>query len=581
MGFLKKIMNKLLILGCSQTKRDCEGLLPALDRYDGSHYRVVRKFLRDHQWPPDLSIAILSAKYGLFGSLKGIANYDSRMTPTTARAKADEYSVILKKWADYHDAVYVSLGKDYLPALQPALDSLPIGRGREEFQGRIGERMRQIKTFLNRTSPVQRVRAEVEGGRQRRHYFLPDWDDLLDPHFDFERDEFSGSTREGRGDKHCCILMQPKQMCDGILLSLAQQRTSKGPLRRLEGTEAGALSPLPLRKQFGLMDNQWLFGDCGAFSYVNEDKPTISVDQAVALYELYDFNFGASVDHIPVKKINKNGETRVLSDEERQERVEITRTNAELFIKAVKDRKAQFNPVGTIQGIDPEQYADSVRHYYDLGYRHLALGGLVPKRDSEIERIARVVIDAADKLKERPWIHLFGIFRPGLQKLFTELKIDSFDSATYFRKAWLRSNQNYLGTNGKWYAALRVPMTSDGRTRKRLVAANADIDQLEQEERNVLNLLCRYDRDEAHLNEVLDAVLSYDQHLARSNETQSMREQYRRTLEERPWKQCDCTFCRDIGIHILIFRGANRNRRRGAHNTLMLYGDIQRQVLKR
>ena len=567
-------MNKqLLILGCSQTKRTCEGLLPALDRYDGPHYRVVRKFLRDHQWPSDLSIAILSAEYGLFGSLKGIANYDLRMTPTTARAKAAECSVILKKWADYHDSVYVSLGKDYLPALQPALDSLPICR--EEFQGGIGERMRQIKTFLNDPPSVQRVRAEVEGGGQRRHYFLPDWDDLLDPHFDFERDEFSEPTRKDRGDKHCCILMKPKQMCDGILLSLAQQRTSKGPLRRLEGTEAGALSPLPLREQFGLTDDQWLFGDCGAFSYVNEDEPTISVDQAVALYELYDFNFGASVDHIPVQKINKNGETKVLSDEERKKRIKITHENAALFIQAFKDRKAQFNPVGTIQGINPEQYAESVHAYCDLGYRHLALGGLVPKRDSEIESIVRAVMIAANELEERPWIHLFGIFRPRLQNLFRELKIDSFDSATYFRKAWLRSNQNYLGTNGKWYAALRVPMTSDGRTRKRLLAASADIDQLEQEERKVLSLLCRYARDEAPLNEVLDAVLSYDQHLARSNETQSMREQYRRTLEERPWEQCDCPFCQSLGIHILIFRGANRNRRRGAHNTLMLYGDIR------
>ncbi len=567
-------MNKqLLILGCSQTKRDCKGLLPALDRYEGSHYRVIKKFLRDHQWPSDLSIAILSAEYGLFGSLKGIEDYDSRMTPTTARAKATECSVILKKWADYHNAVYLSLGKNYLPALQPTLSSLSIPF--KQIQGGIGEKMRQIKTFLNRTSPDQRIRAEVEGGTERRRYFLPDWDDLLDPKFNFEQDTFSGKTREERGDKHCCILMQPKKMCDGILVSLAQQGTSKGPLRRLEGTEAGALSPLPLRKQFGLMDHQWLFGDCGAFSYVNEDEPTISVDQAVALYELYGFNFGASVDHIPVQKINKNGEPRVLSDEERQDRVDITRENAEQFIEAAKKRKAQFNPVGTIQARNPEQYAQFVHDYYDLGYRHLALGGLVPKRDNEIESIARAVMTAANELKERPWIHLFGIFRPKLQDLFQKLKIDSFDSATYFRKAWLRSNQNYLGANGKWYAALRVPMTSDGRTRKRLIATSENISQLEQEERKVLNLLCRYDRDEVPVNEVLEAVVSYDQHLVRSSEMQAMHAQYRRTLEERPWRNCDCPFCQSLGIHILIFRGANRNRRRGAHNTLMLYGNIQ------
>ena len=277
----------------------------------------------------------------------------------------------------------------------------------------------------------------------------------------------------------------------------------------------------------------------------------------------------------PSKKINKNGKKTGLPDEERQERVDITRKNAEQFIKAVKRRKAGFNPVGTIQALSSEQYAQSVRDYYDFGYRHLAIGGLVPLEDSEIESIAQSVIESANELKERPWIHLFGVFRPKLQDVFRKLKIDSFDSATYFRKAWLRSNQNYLSTNGKWYAALRIPMTTDGRTRQRLIAANADIAQLEQEERRVLSLLCKYDRDEVSTSEVLDAVLNYDHYLERSYDIQSMQRRYKETLEDRPWRECDCPFCKEIGIHILIFRGANRNKRRGAHNTLMLYGQLR------
>ena len=564
---------KLLVLSCSQAKRDCGGLLPALDRYDGPPYRVLRKFLRDYQWPKDVSIGVLSARYGLFGILKGIENYDERMDAATAKAKASECSRTLKKWAPDHQKVYLSLGRDYLPAVQPALDGLD--NKKEVFQGPIGLKMSQIKSFLNNTSPNPRMKAEVEGGTGKTRYFLPDWDDLLDPEFDFERDSFSRSTRKEREDKHCCILMQPKQMCDGILVSLAQHGTSKGPLRRLEGTEAGALSPLSLRDQFGLSLDQYLFGDCGAFSYVNEEEPTISVEQAVALYESYGFDFGASVDHIPVKKINKNGEKTFLSDNERQERIKITRENAEKFIEATKKRKAQFNPVGTIQALNPEEYAESVRHYSSLGYRHLAIGGLVPRSDSEIEAISRAVIASGNALKERPWIHLFGVFRPKLQKVFRELKIDSFDSATYFRKAWLRSDQNYLSANGKWYAALRVPMTSDGRTRQRLIAANADVEKLKREEREVLSLLCKYDRDEVRNSEVLEAVLSYDCHLERASEIQSMKKRYKETLEDRPWRECDCPFCKEIGIHILIFRGSNRNKRRGAHNTLMLYKRIQ------
>lgn len=41
---------------------------------------------------------------------------------------------------------------------------------------------------------------------------------------------------------------------------------------------------------------------------------------------------------------------------------------------------------------------------------------------------------------------------------------------------------------------------------------------------------------------------------------------YRRTLEERPWDRCDCPFCEKNGIQMCIFRGNNRNRRRGFHN---------------
>ncbi len=563
---------KLLILGCSDLKRDSDGLLPALDRYDGPAYRVIRKFLRYHQWPQDVSVAVLSARYGLFGVLKGIEHYNKRMDISTARSKASECTAILAKWADMHGSVHVSLGKDYLPAVQPALARLGVRQ--EVFEGGIGRKLSQVKTFLESTSTLPRERAEVEAGTGSYSYFLPDWDDLLDPDFDFAADSFSAPSRADREDKHCSVLMRPKQMADGVLLSLAQQGTSKGPLRRLEGTEAGALSPLPLRQHYGLSKSQFLFGDCGAFSYVNEEHPTISVDQAAALYESYGFDFGASVDHIPVKKIKKNGRPVELSDDERQARVNITHENARLFIEATKIRKAQFNPVGTIQALDPEQYAQSVRDYYNLGYRHLAIGGLVPQRDEAVESIVTAVAKAACDLKERPWIHLFGIFRPNLQRRFRDLKVDSFDSASYFRKAWLRSDQNYLGTNGRWYAALRVPMTGDGRTRSRLAKIGADIQQLEQEERNVLNLLCKFDRDEVGINEVLDTVVHYDRHLARSSETQSMRAKYRRTLKERPWRKCECNFCRSLGIHMLIFRGANRNKRRGAHNTLMLYGSI-------
>ena len=114
---------RLLILGCANRKRDSGGLLPALDRYDGPAYRVIRNFLRDYQWPEDVSIAVLSAEYGLFGILKGIRQYDKRMDLAAAAAKAPECSTILSKWATSHRSVHVALGKDYMPAVQPGLET--------------------------------------------------------------------------------------------------------------------------------------------------------------------------------------------------------------------------------------------------------------------------------------------------------------------------------------------------------------------------------------------------------------------------------------------------------------------------
>jgi len=566
---------QLLVLGCSQVKREASGLLPAIDRYDGSSYRVLRNYLRQREWPSNLSVAVLSAKYGLVGGLTGIEDYDERMTTLRSSEWAPQCLQTLSTWATEHATVHFSLGKDYLPAVIPAIER-GLKNKAEIFEGPIGIKLSQIKGLLERTGAPMRHRPNLpEAGSGNVSYFLPDWDDLLDERFNFESGEFSGASRAERGDKHCCILMKPKRMCDGVLVSLAQHVTSKGPLRRIIGTEANSLAPKNLRHQFGLDGDQSLFGDCGAFSYVNEEAPAISVDQAVALYNLHGFDFGASVDHIPVPEVVRNGKKITLSKAKRANRVQITIENAERFINMANQRQVGFIPVGTIQGLHPDEYAKSARLYHELGYRHLAIGGLVPLPDFLVEKIVSQVMSVVAELKPRPWVHLFGIFRPKLQDLFRDLKVDSFDSASYFRKAWLRSDQNYLASNGQWYAALRVPMTSDPRTRKRLEQSGIDIASLEAQEAQVMKLLCQYDLDMVGLKEVLDAVIEYDECLTRSGDALSLRARYERTLKDRPWRSCDCPFCKQAGIHVLIFRGSNRNKRRGAHNTLMLYGSLK------
>jgi hypothetical protein len=564
----------LLVLGCSQTKREAAGLLPAIDRYDGSAYRVLRNYLREQQWPSNLSVAVLSARYGLVGGFTGIEDYDQRMSPSRAAELAPTCSAVLDSWIKNHQRVHFSLGKDYLPAVAPAIENV-LKEKAEVFEGPIGIKLQQIKSFLQSTQSPRRHMARLpQPGGGAVSYFLPDWDDLLDENFDFSTDSFSGKSPSERGDKHCSVFMKPDRIFDGILVSLAQHVTPKGSLRRIIGTEQHSLAPKNLRQQFLLEEDQSLFGDCGAFSYANEQQPTLSVEQAIALYDLHGFDFGASVDHIPVGQIVQDGKLIETTLQEKSRRVELTKSNAEHFLEISRKRNVSFRPVGTVQSLDSNGYADTVRFYHDIGYRYIALGGLVPQSDAAIKEIVLAVMRTVSELKPRPWVHLFGIFRPKLQELFRKLKVDSFDSATYFRKAWLRSGQNYLGADGKWYAAIRVPMTRDPRTRKRLEGSGADIAGLEIEEIAVMELLEKYCRREVSVEKVLDGVLHYDENLTRSSEVKSLREAYRKTLENRPWDSCGCGVCSKLGIHVIIFRGANRNKRRGTHNTLLLYRSL-------
>jgi hypothetical protein len=55
---------------------------------------------------------------------------------------------------------------------------------------------------------------------------------------------------------------------------------------------------------------------------------------------------------------------------------------------------------------------------------------------------------------------------------------------------------------------------------------------------------------------------------------------YRELLGDRPWEDCSCDICEEYGIEVAIFRGNNRNRRRGFHNTRQFYDQFERDLPK-
>ena len=73
------------------------------------------------------------------------------------------------------------------------------------------------------------------------------------------------------------------------------------------------------------------------------------------------------------------------------------------------------------------------------------------------------------------------------------------------------------------------------------------------------------------MGEVLNAVREYEF----AFNTRDHTEQYRELLSDRPWEQCSCQLCEDLGIEIVIFRDKQRNNRRGFHNLHVFYQELQ------
>jgi hypothetical protein len=569
----------LVVLGCSATKFEIKGTVPAVHLYDGPMYRVLRTHLRSYRWPTKLSLGILSAKYGLIGSMAPVRRYEQRMTSNRASKLKEDVTATLREISAGHQNIHFILGKDYREAID---DSALRQSARVSYaDGPIGMKLHSFSQLLQGQPRVARTVC-APAALSRPLYFLPDWDDFLDLNYDFKMDRFSAVSRSEREEVHMIKLFQPQRLCDGVLVSLAQHLGTKGLLRRVPIDDPYLLKPRSVREHFGLAANQWAFGDCGAFSYVNEDKPSITIEQAVAVYDLYEFDLGASVDHIPIEEIVTEKGKRKLSVDERKGRVRLTKRNAEAFISLCRARGAGFIPVGVIQGLDAASFGRQVLEYVEMGYTHIGLGGLVPRQDAEIEEIVTEVSTKINSLKDRPWIHLLGVFRPKLQDKFRALNVNSFDSATYFRKAWLRSEQNYLGADGNWYSAIRVPPTSDPRTLIRLKESKLPEKEIKERERKAIESLHGYSNNSVSLKNCLAALLAYDRLLDRAEADRGdVEHQYMKTLTARPWEKCQCTVCRSIGIHALVFRGYNRNKRRGAHNTLRLYESLLKQAGQR
>lgn len=416
-------------------------------------------------------------------------------------------------------------------------------------------------------------------------FYLPNFEDMVDPDYNFLDDQPSLKRQDRwEHDKFAHEFFPDEQIFDGMLISKA----SLSPAAENRIHQAGGVHAFTRLKP-GIP----IMGDCGAFTYILEKEPVYTVQQVLEYYRDFGFDYGVSLDHLvfitvemlekafekgKIKKKWWDGKT---TEQIQKDRFELTLQNAQEFLNLHNRENPGFTPIGIAQGNTPEHYYTAVEQLINMGYRHLALGSLVKSKDQEIiailERIHPLIQDDIQ-------LHIFGVARLSLVPHFLRLCVTSADSAAPLRRAFLGTgNDNYWTANGHKYAAIRVPDAKTRRNKrgvdsvKEVLRRNGKLsaESLVDLEQEVLSLLRAYDEGQASLEKTLKTVLIYDRLYGDKRDHEAA---YRQTLTDRPWQQCGCAICEEVGVEVIIFRGNNRNRRRGFHNVKVFYEQFKYAV---
>lgn len=399
-------------------------------------------------------------------------------------------------------------------------------------------------------------------------FFFPDSHDLVDPSFDFETESRSENRIRHRNDQYAHEVFEEPPY-SGLLVSKAI----------VDGTEKGSgkytiaqrhrLLRQGVREFFRIGDRSLeTMGDCGAFSYVQEKHPPYTVEEVIDFYLNCQVDYGVSVDHVILAfqsdetAATQAGREALVGYRERQA---VTLKLARDFLTLHKQRKLPFTPLGVAQGWSPASYATAVRELQKMGYSYIGVGGLVPLQSDDI----LASLQAIDQVR-RPTtgLHLFGVNRCEHLDEFRDYGVVSFDSTSPLLQAFKHDRDNYYTQSFK-YSAIRVPQVEgNAKLGNRIRAGEVNQEEARKLELASLKALKRFDAQGGSILGILKLLRDYDLlHDGRKDRS----EDYGRTLEDRPWKTCPCRICRDLGIHVVLFRGAERNRRRGFHNLYVTY----------
>ena len=398
-------------------------------------------------------------------------------------------------------------------------------------------------------------------------FYFPDSQDLVSPTYDFIHDEYSPLRVRQRDDLYAHEVLGGTPY-DGMLVSKAIVDGSVKGAGKYSEPQRQRMYRLGVEKFFRLPKGMESLGDCGAFNYASETEPPYTIAEVVDFYEGCGFQAGVSMDHVILGYDDESAVDDV--DSEWVRRHGLTLCLAEDFLAEVVRRGRPFEPVGAAQGWSPASYTESVERLQEMGYRRIALGGMVPLKTHQILASLHA-IDSVRALGVE--LHLLGVTRVESMPEFASLGVTSFDSTTPLRQAFMDDRSNYHTADSR-FTAIRVPQVDGNPSLRRAILAGTvrqkDAVTLE---RQALKALRAFDVGELSVSAALEAVLEYENLVLGGKKSYAAA--YAESLTCAPWKACGCHLCQDLGIEIMIFRGTERNKRRGFHNLQVLAAKVR------
>jgi hypothetical protein len=407
--------------------------------------------------------------------------------------------------------------------------------------------------------------------------------DFVDPAYDFLEDRSAPGRRPYWDDEypHQYLSQAPY---DGVLVSrgivgdhkLSGRYTTSQAMRfRRDGARAF------LRLDTPELEDQLIYGDCGAFSYSDYDKPPYTPTEILEFYEDGGFSHGCSVDHIIFEFERDMKGMECFADREKasrvKERFDITLENAEAFYKECSNLSYPFTPLGVVQGWSPGSMAEAARRLVAMGYDYLAIGGMVPLNGLSVHMALKAI---RELMPDYVRLHLLGFGKIDEISEFLDYGIESIDTTSPMVRAFKDSRSSFFmpdaGNRLRYYSSIRIPNSHDHKNSKTLVMKGHFTNEfLLRQEKDTLAAVRALDQGQSSVENTLDILMEYTVSTMISPKTGNppsekvlarIKEDYCTMLTDRPWQDCPCDVCQQVGVEVAIFRASNRNKRRGIHN---------------